>query len=893
MRARDALIGVWHRVVALVRRRRLSREIDDELAFHLAMREQDHVRQGHRDAALAARRQFGNVSVVKEQVRDMWTFPSFESIWRDVRYALRTLWRSPGFAVVAVLALAISIGATTSIYSLVDAVFVKGLPYPEPDRLVMLIGNVKRATRVERRGGSYPDFADWRAQSRSFEGMAIATTASMTLSGSGEPERLTIETVSAPYFSLLGITQAQGRTFRPDEDEVAGRNPVVVISDGLWKRRFGGDASIVGQSIQFGTRGFQVIGIAPPGFRGISDQAEAWVPYTASVNRLDTRGSRGFFVLARLSPGVTRAQAQSELDAISKRLEAAYPDTNQGRAVEVDTLSAQVFGPIQVALGVLMAAVVFVLLIACTNVANLLISRSEARQREIAVRTALGAGQGRLSRQLLTESCVLAVIAGLAGIALTAVAVPALVAASPVTLPTFVRPGINWSVLAFALASALGCGMLLGLAPIVHARGGRLTEALKSSARGSSSGRSQRMRTTLVVVQVALAVILLVGASLMIRSAYKVIAIDPGFDPENLLTLRVNIPRVVVPPSPAPPAGATPATPPPPPPLIVPAQTILERVRAVPGVRAASLVSDVPLSGNDSAVFYAAEGDTTTDAKTAPRAYIHFATPELFQTLGIPFRAGRTFSDAEMQTNANVVVVSENVVRRFWPGQDPIGKRVKFGSNPWLTIVGVVAETNYRGLPRNPTADPDLYFPALDSSVQSLAIRTSVPPDSVAPAIRAAIRDTHPSVVIFSVSSMADYVRTQTAPARFTTWLLGLFAATALGLAVIGLYGVMSYLVALRRREFGIRLALGASRREIVALVLRHGARMVGIGLAIGIAGALALSRLLDTLLYDVGATDPAFSLAIALLAIVALLACYVPALRATRVSPVTALRVD
>ena len=892
MRARDALTGLWHRAVALVRRRRLNREIDDELAFHLAMREQEHVRRGRADAALAARRQFGNVSVVKEQVRDMWTFPSFESIWRDVRYAVRSLWRSPGFTVVAVLALAIAIGATTAIYSLVDAVFVKGLPYPESDRLVVLIGNVKRATRVERRGASYPDFADWRAQSKSFEGMAIATTTSTTLSGGGEPERLTIEAVSAPYFSLLGVAQAQGRTFRPDEDEVAGRNPVVVISDGLWKRRFGGATSLVGQSIQLGTRAFQVIGIAPPGFRGTSDQAEAWIPYTASVNRLDVRGSRGFYVLARLSPGVRRAQAQAELEAISKRLEAAYPDTNQGRSVEVDTLSAQVFGPIQLALRVLMAAVVFVLLIACTNVANLLISRSDARQREIAVRTALGAGQGRLSRQLLTESCVLALMAGLAGIALTAVAVPAIVAASPVTLPTFVRPGINWSVLAFALASALGCGMLLGLAPIVHARGSRLTDALKSSARGSSSVRSQRMRATLVVVQVALAVVLLVGAGLMIRSAYKVMAIDPGFDPDSLLTLRVNIPRAVVPPPPASPPGATPATPPPPP-LVVPVQTILDRVRAVAGVRAASLVSDVPLSGNDSAVFYAAEGDSTNDAATAPRAYIHFATPELFSTLGIPFRTGRTFSDAEVQTHADVVVVSENVVKRFWPGQDPIGKRVKFGSNPWQSIVGVVGEAKYRGLPQNPTADPDLYFPLLDSTVQSLAIRTSVPPENVAAAIRATIREAHPSVVIYSVTSMSELVRNQTSPHRFTTWLLGLFAATALGLAMIGLYGVMSYLVALRRREFGIRLALGAGRREIVTLVLRHGARMVGIGLAIGIAGALALSRVLDTLLYEVATTDLASGVAIALLAIVALLACYIPAIRATRVSPVTALRVD
>ena len=552
MRVLEALIAAWHRLTALFTRQRLRQDIDAEVAFHLAMREAEHASAGQADADRIARRQFGNVAVVKEQVSDMWTFPSLESVWRDIRYAVRTLWRAPGFTVVAVLALAIGIGANTAIYSLVDAVFVRGLPYPASDRLMVLIGNVRRATGVERRGTSYPDFADWRAQAKSFEDLAMYTQGNAALVGSPDPERIAIEAVSAPYFSLLGVTMPAGRGFRPEEDQVAGRDAVVVLSDGLWRRRFGADLSIVGRTVQMNGRAFQVVGIAPPGFRGVGDQAEAWIPIVLSAGRLDVRGNRGPYVLARLRPGVTQAQAQSEMDAISTGLEAAHRDTNEGRGVEVDTLHGQVFANIQPALRVLMAAVVFVLLIACTNVANLLVSRSENRQREIAVRTALGAGQGRLSRQLLTESCVLAAIGGLAGIGVTYVAIRALVAASPVTLPTFVQPGVNWSVLLFTMATALGCGLLLGLAPVLHLRAGRIADALKDASRGSSSARSHWMRMGLVITQVSAAVVLLVGAGLMIRSAYKLTAIDPGFDPTSVLALNVNVPRVPA----APPANS-------------------------------------------------------------------------------------------------------------------------------------------------------------------------------------------------------------------------------------------------------------------------------------------------------------------------------------------------
>ena len=895
MKIVDAILGVWHRLQGLGRRRRLNREIDDEVAFHLAMREAEHARAGSADAALAARRQFGNVTLVKEQVRDMWKFPSLESIWQDIRYALRTLWKSPGFTIVAVLALAVGIGANTAIYSLIDAVFLRGLPYPDSSRLYLLIGNVERAAGVERRGGSYPDFVDWRAQATTFVDMAAYIQTTTTLISSEESERVTIEAVSAPYFSLLGMSAAAGRTFRADEDQVAGRDAVVVLGDGLWRRRFGADPAIVGRKILLGPRQFEVIGVMPAGFRGVTDQAEAWLPFVIGGGGLTSRGSRGLQVVTRLKPHVTIAQARSDLDAIAKRLETAYPDTNEKRGIEISSLAVETFGQIAPALRILMVAVGFVLLIACTNVANLLISRSETREREIAVRAALGAGQGRLTRQLITESCVLASLGAVGGLALTYVAVRALMVSSPVTLPTFVAPGINLSVLLFTMVAALGCGLLLGVAPIIHARSRQLSESLKDASRGSSSARSQRLRGALVVIEVAAAVVLLVGAGLMIRSVQKLTALDPGFDPASMLTLNANTPRVPAPPPPAAVPGAPQTPPPPPPPLVVPSLQLLERIRAVPGVAAASLATDVPLGGASSAVFYSAEGDSTSGAQTMPRAYVHAVTPEFFTTTGIPLRFGRTFNQSEVAPNSTAVVVSENLARRFWANEDAIGKRIKFGNvaspNPWLTIVGVVGEVKYRGLPRNPTADPDLYLAFTDRPGQAFVIRTSVPPDSVAPSVRAAVRELNPGIVVFNVSPMDRLVAAQTAPSRFTTWLLGLFAVTALALAVIGIYGVMSYLVAQRRREFGIRLALGAGRREIVGLVIRSGARMVGLGLLIGIAGSLLLSRVLGTLLFDVGAADPASWLAIGLLGAVALVACYVPALRATRVDPVIALR--
>jgi putative ABC transport system permease protein len=754
-------------------------------------------------------------------------------------------------------------------------------------------------TKVERRGASYPDYLDWKAQATTFEGMAAFEGFSAILSLGDEPERITAEMVSPQYFPLLGVTAAHGRTFLDEEDGAANTN-AFLLGDALWKRRFGGDPQVIGRAVRLFGTSFTIVGVMPPGFRGLTDQAEGWMPFVTArggPSRVGERGSRGFQVLGRLTPGVTVAQAQADLDAVARRLETTYPDTNAKRGVDVIPIDVELFGDLRPALLTLMAAVAFVLLIACANVANLLIARSEARQREIALRTALGAGWARLLRQLVTEGCVLTALGAVAGVLLAQVAMRALIAASPVTFPSFVEPQIDARVMLFTVAVSLAGGLLLGIAPAVHARVSRLGEALKDSSRGSDGRRATRMRSVLVVAEVSLAVVLLVGAGLMIRTVRNLATLNPGFDPGSALSLRISIPRGAAPDASST-AAAPAAAPAPPPPLVASARVVLDRVKAVPGVASASIVSDVPLSGGGSAIFYTAEGQLPVDAQSVPRAYVHRITPEFFATMRVPMKAGRTFTDTEMTLDSIAVIVSERVVTRFWPGQDPIGKRIKQGGltnrSPWLSIVGVVGEMKYRGLPNNPTPDPDLYFPFVDRAQQvALVVRTSTAPASLAPSVRAAVRGVDSTITIYDVTPLNELVGRQTAQSRFTMWLMGIFAGCALMLAVVGIYGVMSYLVTQRTREIGIRLALGADGSDILRLVVGNGARMIGAGIVIGVAAAVALQRLVASLLFGVSAADAASLFAVVLLAAVALVACYLPALRATRVSPLNALRYE
>jgi putative ABC transport system permease protein len=813
----------------------------------------------------------------------------FDNILTDVKHAVRSLLRSPGFAAVAILALAIGIGGNTAIFSVVDATRVQALPYPDPQRLVYLIGNVQRAV-VERRGASYPDFLDWRAQVTRFEDLAAFDRQLMTLAGTEESERIDTEFVSASYFPLLGVTPAIGRTFRSNEDDLAKPMAVVVLSHGLWQRRFGGDPGIVGRSITVNGQPFTVLGVMSSGFRGVSDAAQMWFPFAmyAPPARMASRGGRGFTVLGRLKPGITMAEAQAELTTIAARLERAYPDTNRARGIELSPLATEFFGPLRPALQLLMAGIAFVLLIACANVANLLIARSEARRREIALRVAIGAGRGRLLQQLITESCVLTLLGAAAGLLLAEAAVGLLITSSPVTFPSVMAPGLDLRVATFTVVVSVLCGISVGFAPWWQTRIDDLSRRLSESARGSDGPRSQRLRNGLVIAEVALAIVLLVGSSLMIQSVRKLAAVDPGFNASSLLTVHVSVPRVSSAPTGTRGGQTSPAPP-------VKGAELLARIGAVPGVVTVGLGTDVPLDGNAGAGFYVAEGHGPFTAQNQPRAWVHRVSPQFFAALRIPVVAGRTFLDSEMTAGSAAVIVSERVATRFWPDQDPIGRRLKFGAPdsdvPWLSIVGVVRDVKYRSLTSTTNTDPDIYIPFADRNSQiAFAIRTSLPPSSMIGPVRAAIRAADSGIAIYGVASMDEQVRSQSAQSRFTTWLMGVFAGIALWLCALGIYGVMSYVVTQRTREIGIRLALGAQPREVLAGIVSGGARLIVVGVVIGSVASIVLRRVVSAQIVDVPLTDPAAGLALALFALVGLAACVVPGLRATRLDPVRAL---
>jgi putative ABC transport system permease protein len=867
---------------------RSDSDFDDEVDTHISMLTDRLVRRGMpiEDARYEALCQFGNQTVLKEIRNDMRTFVWLETLWQDLRYGVRVLRKNKGFAAVAAITLALGIGANTAIFSVVNAAILRPLPYPHPGRLAILWGNVKRA-RVERRGASYPDYIDWRDQARSFETMAAFTDNKFALTGIDTPERISGEYVSQSYFSLLGIQPALGRTFSPAEDRVPQRDAVVVLSDGTWKNRFGGDPAMVGHTIQLDGHSYTIIGIAPPGFRGLTDEAELWVPFVMSgtAQDLTERGTRGFEVLARLHNGVSFARAQADMDAISLRLARAYPGTNEARGVEISPLEREILGDMHKPLLILLAAVGFVLLIACTNVANLLLARSEARQREIAMRIALGASRQRVLRQLLAESAVLVTLGCLAGLILAHFGARTLMAASPVTFPSYVHPSLDPVVTLFTVLICCSVGLVLGLAPATHVRTAGVHDALKqSSGRSAGSHGGRRFRNALVVVEISFSMLLLIGAGLLIRSLERLATLNPGYDPSHLLALRVSLPGL-------PPANDRPDAG-----LVVTADEILRRVSQLPSVQAASISTDVPLGG-ESAVFYTAEGQPAMDAHTTPRAYFHRVSPDFFKTLRTPFIAGRAFTEDEVHHGANAVIATESLVKRFWSGSDPIGKRIKIGglssTRPWLTIVGVVHDLKYRGLPDNPTADPDLFQIFNERSRDfSVLVRTSLDPSAIAPAVRNTLRQAEPSILIYDSATMEDFIGHETARPRFTGWLMAIFAGIALALAIIGIYGVVSYGVSRRTREIGVRIALGANRPQVLRMVVGSGMESVVVGLLLGTVAALALTRLIGTLLYGVTPSDPlTYGAAALTLAATALLACLMPALRAARIDPAVTLR--
>jgi putative ABC transport system permease protein len=807
-----------------------------------------------------------------------------ERLVQDVRYAVRMFGRSPGYAAVTLATLALGIGANTAIFSVLDAVLLRPLPIPEPERVVVVASTVRRED-VERRSVSYPDFLDWRARSGVFEEMAAHSNTTFSLTGIDQPERLEGEMVSAAYFRILGAAAQVGRTFTGDEDRTMGTHPVAVLGHGLWQRRFGADPGIVGRTIRLNETGVTVIGVMPEGFLGLDGDTDVWTPMammslSVPARFHEGRGQRWHGVLARLRPGVVPAEAQAAMDTMTEHLAAEHRSSNENYGALVIPLREETLGPLRPVLLVLMAAVGFVLLIACANVANLMLTRAWARQKESAIRVALGASRSRLLRQFLTESLVASLLGGLHGVLLAVWAVEVLGSARPLALPAFVHVGIDARVLAFTAAVATLTGLLLAVLPAAHASSADVNEALKEGGRSSADGGRGRVRGLLVVSEVALALLPLVGAGLMVQSLRRMQSIDPGFSADGLLTFSLSLP-----------AGSYPGVR-----AAELAGHLEERLGALPSVTAVAVASDLPLAGSSSAGLYTAEG---SDREF--RAYRHSVSPGFFETAGVRLLAGRAFLPHDRADAPGVVVVSEKLARRQWPGGSAVDRRLKPGRpdspQPFLTVVGVVRDVKHRVLVddavRSPD-DPDVYFPLAQRPDRDLGVlvRSAADPAALAAAARREVHALDRDVPVYAVQPMRDLVARQSERSRFGAWLMGLFGALALALAAIGVYGVLSHTVAQRRHEIGVRMALGADAATVLRLVLADALGLVLAGVGIGMAGAAALTRLLAAQLYEVSPRDPAtFAVVAALLVLTALVAAWLPARQAMRVDPIVALR--
>jgi putative ABC transport system permease protein len=807
-----------------------------------------------------------------------------QTLWQDLRYGARMLAKKPVFTLVAILTLALGVGANTAIFTVINAALLRPLPYEDAERLVVVDTTMRRET-IEVRSSSYPDFVDWRDQNTAFERIAAYSSPSFTLTGGGEPERVDGELVSADYFPLLRARAAFGRTFLPEEDRAPDTHRVALVGHSLWQRRFGGDSAVLGRTIQLNDGNYTVVGIMPEGFRGLSDAAEVWLPMMMvssirPVRDIQQRNQRWLSTVARLKPGVTMAQAQAEMDAIMRRSEQAYPDSNRSRGALVTPLHEQFFGGLQLTLWILLGAVGCVLLVACANVANLQLQRAAGRASEMAVRLALGATTRRLVRQLLTESLLMSLIGGALGILIALWSVDFLIKLSPMTFPSFVNLTLDARVLGFSLLISVLTAAMSGLAPALQAARPALGETLKAGGRNASGGLGRnRLLGSIVVSEIALALTLLIGAGLMIRSLQRLQAVDPGFNADRLLTMRVSLPSQRYPQDR----------------IITFSQQLRERLQSLPGAQSVALASDLPLSGVVSGGPIELEGQQPPPDGEI-RMYRHRVTPGFFSTLGIPLVKGRDFTADDHAQAPGVVIISEAMARRHWPNEDPIGKRLREAGPQWRSIVGVVGEVKYRELPQNPNADPDVYFPLPQRPNGNLflAIRSDVDPNSMIAAVRGVLRELDADLPAYDVMTMAERVVNRTAQSRFGAWLLSLFGALALILAAVGIYSVMAYAVEQRSREIGVRVALGARAGDVLKMVIGQGMRLALLGVALGLGASLALTQLMKQLLFGVTAADPLTygSLAL-LLTLVALVACWIPARRATKVDPVVALRME
>jgi predicted permease len=802
-----------------------------------------------------------------------------DTLRQDLLYAVRRLRRAPGFTLVAVATIALGIGANSAIFSVVRAVLLKPLPFPESERLVRVAQTWKGQPSVY----SPANFLDVTAQTRTLEGMAAWDGSGFVLGGQGAPERVEGAEVSAGFFDVLRVHAAPGRTFAAGENE-PGRTRVVVLGHGLWTRRYGADPGVVGRTLQIDREPHLVVGIAPAGF-AYPEGAEVWRPleYDAQF-RNNSRGAWYLDVVGRLKPGVGVGTADREVATIAARLAAQYPDQNEGVGATVIPLQEATVGEVRPALLMLLGAVGLVLLIACVNVANLLLARVAAREGELAVRTAIGAARGRLLRQLLTESVVLALIGGATGLLLAWLSLDVLLGLQPEGVPRLAEVQLDRAVVAFALALSVATGLVFGVFPAVHSTRRMTAQALREGGRGLLGRRGGGLRSGLVVGPMALAMVLLAGAGLLLRSFVQLRRVDPGFASAHALTFRVSLPDSAYESEPARTAFFG---------------ELLERLSGLPAVRSVGGVSGLPLGGTRFNLSFEVAGRPPLPPAQQPSMEIRVVTDGYFKTMGIPVVRGRGLEPGDRDGARPVVVLSETAVRRFFPDEDPIGKRITIGwgrpdGKPKAggEVVGVVGDVKERGLATAPV--PELYVPhaQLPTQMLDVVVRTTADPSSLVGSMRTLVRGLDPELAVARVRTLDEVVARSISEPRFYTLLLGAFAGAALLLAALGIFGVMSYAVVERSREIGIRLALGASPVDVLGAVLRKALLLTAAGVAAGLAGALAVSRALSHLLFDLSATDPATLLGMAaVLAAVALLASYLPARQATRVDPLIALR--
>jgi putative ABC transport system permease protein len=874
-----------HSLKSLLRRRRSHDGLDEEIRAHLDEAIERLVASGLslEEATAQARRQFGNRTAVLENSRDEWAIP-LDHIAQDLRYAARTLARNPLFAAAVVLPLGLGIGANTAIFTVVNAALLRPLPYYDPARLVHLWEFHQNSDRMKSEA-SYPDYLDWKTATRFFDGVAGYQSVSATLNLQHSPEQVLGAMVSIDFFSVLGTQAAAGRTFLVGEDR-PGASRVAVLSDSLW-RRLGADPAILGRTIILSDQPFTVIGVLPAQFQfAMLGNAEVWMPLVPSRQQQARRYWHWLNVIARMKPGATESQARAELAAIGDRIARSDPSRHAATGLRMVPLRQEIVGDIRPVLLILMGAIGLVLLLACANVANLILVRSSARRREIAVRGSLGASRGRLVRQLLTESLLLASGGGALGLVVAREGVRLLIAAIPANMrsamPYLEGLTVDGPILAFTAVVSLLTGLLFGLTPALRLSHASLYESLKQGRGTSAGGDHQRLRRLLLIGEIAISTVLLTSAGLMMKSTVRLLRVNPGFDPDRLLTMAVSLPPLKY---------AQPAQ------IAAFHNELLRRLESLPGITGAASVSVLPLSGGGNNGNLHVVDRAEPPGAATPVVNVRTIAASYFHTLGIPLLAGRFFTDHDNAGAPKVVLINQRLAREVFPGQDPLGRRIAFewSPGPWQ-IVGIAADENTVSL--DVDVRPVVYFPYLQDpdSYFKLAVRSAGPAEHAIDAVRETVRSLDPDVPVYAFRTMEQLIADApyTFMRRYPAFLIGIFAAVALLLAAIGIYGLVAYTVAQRTREIGIRIALGAQRRDILELVMLQGLLMIAAGMAIGLAAASLLARALRSVLFGVSPTDaPTFLIAVAVLAAAALAACYVPARRAMRVSPAQTLAAE